>query len=157
MHLCFDSRAADNCPAEFSGSANAMVALPGDVAIGNGTRTRLQAQLSQLLAAINRLEYYVGLLEEDAAMLIRAKYFEQRSWPDMVKHFGRPRSTLYDCVATGLDALSRMFDYADDFSAEEIQYSVFNLSSDTIRPLPAPTPAKIRRKRGLVSARFVVL
>lgn len=105
---------------ESSNSANIIATVKKNVIARPKAENRLQAQLDELLAAKNRLEYYVSLLDEDAAALIRAKYFEQYSWPDIVARFGRPKSTLYDCLTAGLETLSQMFEYVEAFSCKGI-------------------------------------
>jgi len=51
-------------------------------------------ELRALESAVNRLEHYVSLLDENKAAVIRVLYFEHKTWDDAAHELHISRQTL---------------------------------------------------------------
>jgi DNA-directed RNA polymerase specialized sigma subunit len=70
-------------------------------------------QLRVLEAEIDRLEYYVSLLDKQKAAVIRLRYFEKKSWPDIEAELQISQRTIFRYRKEAVERLEYMYSLLD--------------------------------------------
>lgn len=71
------------------------------------------AELAELEDVQNRLRYYVSLLADRQALVIRRAYFDGCAWDQIADEMGIVRRTAHKIKNQALDNLACMYEYVD--------------------------------------------
>lgn len=68
-------------------------------------------ELSALEAEVERIDYYLTLLDEGKALVLRRYYIEQKSWAEIEAEFGLSQRALIKRRDDGVGELAEMFGF----------------------------------------------
>lgn len=68
-------------------------------------------ELSALEAEVERIDYYLTLLDEEQALVLRRYYIEQRPWSEVEAEFGLSQRALIKRRDDGVEELAEMFGF----------------------------------------------
>jgi len=77
--------------------------------MGVETIIDVNSELCVLETEINRLEYYVSLLDKNEEAAIRLLYFERRSWPEAAEELNISKRTLFRYRKSAIEELASMY------------------------------------------------
>jgi len=80
--------------------------------LNNENRTDIVDKLIPLEREIDRLEHYVGLLENQQAVLLRRHFFDCVGWNDLCAEMHLSPKTLRKLREEALNALTEMYEFA---------------------------------------------
>jgi len=83
------------------------------------TLEEIRRELRTLVNETEKLELYVGLLDERQARVIRLRDFEGKSWADIETELKTSRRTLNDARQAGIIELTSMFGYIDTVKSKD--------------------------------------
>lgn len=72
--------------------------------------SQIANELSIAEAEVEKLEYYISLLKEEHANVLRHYYFEEKTWPMIVDELYSSRKTLQNYRDQALQALVTMYE-----------------------------------------------
>lgn len=84
---------------------NAAERMNGDVV------AEIAQELSALEAEVERIDYYLTLLDEGQALVLRRYYIEQRPWAEIEAEFGLSQRALIKRRDDGVGELAEMFGF----------------------------------------------
>lgn len=75
-------------------------------------------ELADLEAEVDRIDYYLSLLDEDRATVIRRCYIEQKTWAEIESELGLSQRALINRRDDGVGELAEMFGFLDRIKGE---------------------------------------
>lgn len=75
-------------------------------------------ELADLEAEVDRIDYYLSLLEEGRALVIRRYYIEQRTWAEIEMELNLSQRSLIKRRDNGIDELAEMFGFLEQLKGD---------------------------------------
>lgn len=87
----------------------------------NDLTAQLVEEIMPLQADLDRIEFYVAMLSEKEAQVIRMYYFESNTWAKLQEKLGITKSTLINRRDAAINKLAKMYGYIESKMSEEDQ------------------------------------